>query len=402
MLVDKVDVPQCALSSNSITTYIIMSALVDEALFIKRPDSTSKAETPSLDSASLKDLTNAELLDLTYHLLRSTNPSRDEALTLWELRLVLLMFENQLNAAKKEALNLNNALYLLENPNAPPPQTPPKPPPLGRTDSTASRRSGSPAVQTTPGIIYPLPKNNDGAIGFPLLLLILRLKLAPNLSLVNELYKLCYQLRLKGNPGEEAEIQRNLVSLSYEIIMVLTITRNFYTLLSFLKSLEADLAARQDKSSREYRHYASNVSLMIVLAHMLVLQSEDASRLDRDDLRQRYTNLDEFTVECFVNVLKRYSPMVSDGLAPSIGPDEEVTFERIIELVKEAKLTGRITCCTLASFQLGNLLEAEFKTVDGSKRLVAKAEPNDSHLGDFHSKVMAQWGNYIHKVYGIE
>lgn len=401
MLVDKVDVPQCALSSNSITTYIIMSALVDEALFIKRPDDTSKAETLNLDSASLKASTNAELLDLTYHLLRSTNPSRDEALTLWELRLVLLMFESQLGAAKKEALNLNNALYLLENPNAPPPQTPPKPP-LGRADSTASRRSGSPAVQAAPGIIYPLPKNNDGAIGFLLLLLILRLKLAPNLSLVNELYKLCYQLRLKGSPGEEAEIQRNLVSLSYEIIMVLTITRNFYTLLSFLKSLEADLAARQDKSSKEYRHYASNVSLMIVLAHMLVLQSEDASRLDRDDLRQRYTNLDNFTVECFVNVLKTYSPMVSDGLAPSIGPDEEVTFERIIELVKDGKLTGRITCCTLASFQLGNLLEAEFESVDGSKRLVAKAEPNVTRLGDLHSKVMSQWGNYIQKVYGIE
>lgn len=389
------------MTTNYHNNHSTMSALAGEALFIKKAEIPADGKVPDLDSASLESSSNEDLLNLTYKLLRADNLDKAEALTLWELRLVLLMFENQLGVAKKEAINLNNALYLQENPNAPPPPTPPQPP-LARTDSTASRRSASPAAPSTQGVIYPLLKNNDGAIGFPLLLLILRLKLAPNLSLVNELYKLCYQLRLKGVAKEEDEIRRNLVNLSYEIIMVLTITRNFQTLLSFLRSLETDLNAMEDKSQNDHKRYASNVSLMIVLAHMLILQGEDASKLDRADLRQRYADLDEFTTGCFHHILKSFSPMVSEGNVPSVGPDEEITYDKLIQLVKGGKLTGRITCCTLASFQLGNMFGADFESTLGSKQLVANVGPLESRFGDFYSKVMSQWGSYIHKLYGIE
>lgn len=389
------------MTTNYHNNHPTMSTLVDEALFIKKAEISADGKALNVDSASLENSSNEDLLNLTYKLLRADNLDKAEALTLWELRLVLLMFGNQLGVAKREAINLNNALYLQENPNAPSPPVPPQPP-LTRTDSAASQRSASPAGHPAQGVIYPLLKNNDGAIGFPLLLLILRLKLAPNLSLVNELYKLCYQLRLKGVAREEDEIRRNLVNLSYEIIMVLTITRNFQTLLSFLRSLETDLNAMEDKSQIDHKRYASNVSLMIVLAHMLILQDEEAVKLDRDDLRQRYANLDKFTIDCFHHILKSFSPMVSEGNVPSVGSDEEITYDKLIQLVKGGKLTGRITCCTLASFQLGNMFGADFESTLGSKQLVANVGPLESRFGDFYSKVMSQWGSYIHKLYGIE
>lgn len=389
------------MTTNYHNNHPTMSTLVDEALFIKKAELSADGKVPNIDSASLENSSNEDLLNLTYKLLRADNLDKAEALTLWELRLVLLMFGNQLGVAKREAINLNNALYLQENPNAPPPPAPPQPP-LTRTDSAASQRSASPAVPSAQGVIYPLLKNNDGAIGFPLLLLILRLKLAPNLSLVNELYKLCYQLRLKGVAREEDEIRRNLVNLSYEIIMVLTITRNFQTLLSFLGSLETDLNAMEDKSQNDHKRYASNVSLMIVLAHMLILQGEEAIKLDRADLRQRYADLDKFTIDCFHHILKSFPPMVSEGNVPSVGSDEEISYDKLIQLVKGGKLTGRITCCTLASFQLGNMFGADFESTLGSKQLVANVGPLESRFGDFYSKVMSQWGSYIHKLYGIE
>lgn len=380
--------------------------LNDESLFVLRPNDEIISEEVVLDPNSLESASNLDLLTSTYNLLRSPNNTKAEALALWELRLVLLLFENHLTAAKREAVNLNNALYLLENPDAASPSAPGARPPVARTDSIITRRPGSPGMINAPGVIYPLPKNNDGAIGFSLLLLILRLKLAPNLSLVNELYKLCYQLRLKGRVGEEEETQKNLISLSYEIIMVLTITRNYYTLLSFLKSLESDLEAEKKSKSGYNVVFASNVSLMIVLANMLILQAEERSRLDVPELRQRFENLNAFTTDCFVNVLRTFSPMVSDSSDPPLASDEELSFEKLIELIKAAKLTGRVTCCTLASFELGNMLDAEFEAEsEGNlgRRLVAKprASPIET-LEKLHAKTKSQWGSYIHKVYGIE
>lgn len=404
-LVDTHTTQISSLLLKQIQTLSTMSGhLTDANLFVFRgSDSDEDTDTSTL-LESPESASNRSLLQSTYHVLKKKKLSVAEALTVWELRLVLLMFENQLIAAKKEAVNLNNALYLAENPNTQP-QVPLVRSPLARADSASSRQSAS---SSPANVVYPLPKNNDGAIEFSLLLLILRLKLAPNLSLVNELYKLCYQLRLKGSVGEEAEIQKNLRSLSYEIIMVITITRNYYTLLSFLKSLESDLLAQQQKlDTVNATHYASNVSLMIVLAYLLILQGLDKSEATQTDLRKRFDDLDDFTKSCFVNVLRTYSPMVSEGAGPAVGPQEEVTFGGVVELVKAGKLTGRITCCTLASFEIENMYHAAFEelTVDGTsgKRLVAKVVPQlHSKFDRAYARVMGQWGNFIHKVYGIE
>ncbi|KAF3992456.1 hypothetical protein FT663_00736 [Candidozyma haemuli var. vulneris] len=378
--------------------------LTEENLFVLRPQNPDVSEETVFDQELLDKASNQDLLSCTYTLLKGQKLSKAEALTLWELRLVLLMFGNQLAAARREAVNLNNALYLSENPTAAPPQQSIPRPQIGRSDSTASRRSGSSPGPNAPGnVVYPFPKNNDGAIGFSLLSLILRLKSAPNLSLVNELYKLCYQLRLKGSSGEEAEIQRNLISLSYEIIMALMITRNFYTLLSFVESLEAGVKAREDSSSEEYLHYSSNVSLTIVLANMIIRQSEGIDDFDVAELRQRFENLDQFTLDCFVNVLRKYSPMVGESGGPSVGSDEDVDYDKLLELVKQGKLTGRIVCSTLASFELGNMYRAEFQEVDKDKRLAANPAPHTgTRFENVYTKVMSQWGNYIEKVYGLE
>ncbi|OBA22522.1 hypothetical protein METBIDRAFT_11348 [Metschnikowia bicuspidata var. bicuspidata NRRL YB-4993] len=202
-----------------------------------------------------------EILDSTYFALRgAVLQSAGECLAAWEIRLLILLFSGQLARAKREAVALNNALYLRENPGANraslastpfkhPANTPPSP-------GTGGSRHG-PAVLP----VYPLPNNNDGQIPDSLLMLMVSLKAAPSLARVNEIYRLCYQKRLKGDRenagvfvGTGNGLQARLMALAYAVIAVLFVTRNHATLVSFLASLRGDL---QEAIARNRRGDAS-------------------------------------------------------------------------------------------------------------------------------------------------
>ncbi|KAK6875479.1 hypothetical protein K6H11_000898 [Candida tropicalis] len=170
------------------TTY-----LTKDSLFLKLPTE------PTTNSITLKDLYNDlsanpisydSIINKTYYLLKSSlssSPSSEltvqTCLKLWQIRLTCHLFNNNLNYAKKESINLNNSLYLNENHNI----------------SPSSLNTISGGTNGNNNLLYPLPKNNLMIIDYKLLILLMRLKNFPNLNLTNELYKLIWQIRLKSN-----------------------------------------------------------------------------------------------------------------------------------------------------------------------------------------------------------
>lgn len=170
------------------TTY-----LTKDSLFLKLPTE------PTTNSITLKDLYNDlsanpisydSIINKTYYLLKSSlssSPSSEltvqTCLKLWQIRLTCHLFNNNLNYAKKELINLNNSLYLNENHNI----------------SPSSLNTISGGANGNNNLLYPLPKNNLMIIDYKLLILLMRLKNFPNLNLTNELYKLIWQIRLKSN-----------------------------------------------------------------------------------------------------------------------------------------------------------------------------------------------------------
>ena len=239
--------------------------LSKDSLFLKLPTDLSKDEISVLDlyhditsltTTPTPKVTFDSIINKTYYLLKSTNDISN-ALKLWQIRLTCHLFNNQLSYAKKELINLNNTLYLQENHNI----TPPPPPPAASSSSSLSLSNGSTPNATTTTTtnnnpIYPLPKNNQLIIDFKLLILLLRLKNFPNMNLINELYKLIYQLRLKRNDNINNDqisllLVKNLQNLSYDNIVILTLTKNYLTLINFLSNLIQELKELKDSEDKK-------------------------------------------------------------------------------------------------------------------------------------------------------
>lgn len=356
-------------------------SLSSDTLFVQQPDPANGQ--PRLTPDYVAVATPAQLVDATYYALKDPGPN---TLQIWELRLVLLLFNHQLAAAKQEAVNLNNALYLLEN-------EPPKPGP--------------------DAAIYPLPKNNDGSISFALLLLVLRLKSVPNLALVNELYKLCYQLRLKGSTG--ADVQPKLAKLAYAVMLVLAITRNYFTLLSFLDSLRADI--RGDLPL--HRDYASNVSLVWVLVSMLILKARstenkgdtadtatEKAKTQRELLHELlsrlqpvYSCVEQSSLDAVKYVLQTYSH-IPGGVVEELHID--LSLSGLADLTVSGNISTRIICCTLAVWDLQTTFSTLLAEKEGKVVFEVEAPLGDTELDAVFGLVMSRWGSYVNKVFGIE
>lgn len=380
--------------------------LVSEFLFAQTPQTGEESTDRFYETEFVRSASNQDLIDLTYHILRNGNLTVDETLKLWEIRLTLTLFNDQLALARKEAVNLNNALYIRENPNAPPPSQ-------SRMNSSQSLNEAGQNAQTSgpipANVVYPLPKNNDGQIGYNLLLIILRLKSVPNLILVNEIYKICYQMRLKGTSSEAAALLAKLTNLSYEVIMVLLITRNSFTLISFLDSLRQDVQTKidnADNSSHSKRLY-SNVCLLEVLVTLMVWAKSTIEAKEQSvppQVTDLFGKVDEVSLASLKFVLQNVHSTVG-------GPESEdskitmesLTLAKLAQLVKDKTISLRTVCCTLATWELSNVYQTELDEDEGKLRLVVEAlgEPK-SKLDRVYAEIIPRWGQYVNKVYGLE
>lgn len=382
------------------------SHLCSDSLFSQIPQGNDDTSDLFYDVEYVRSASNQQLIDCTYRQLKSGDLSVEEALKVWEIRLTLTLFNDQLQQAKREAVCLNNALYTFENPNAPPLTASRMGSSTSLSDSTSASR-GTPHQYTN--VVYPLPKNNDGSIEYRLLLIILRLKSVPNLILVNELYKICYQMRLKGSSSEAIKLQAKLTNLSYEVIMVLTITRNYSTLLSFLNSLRRDVRAKcnnADNGSHNER-YLSNVSLIQVLITLFVW-TKNKSHEELSDLPPEiaatFELVDETSLASLKHVLQSFSSVVGGPqLDHQIKLSDPLSLSKIAELVYNKQLSARTICCTLATWELSNVFRTELVEDNGKSQLMVETvDEQKSKLDIVYGEIMKRWGRYFNKVYGIE
>lgn len=384
---------------------LLQAKLADDSLFI-RPSQNPNVDPNIFTNADLlKDSSKSDLIDCTLSILKSPDLAIEDVFSIWELRLTLLMLDNQLSVAKAEAIGLNNALYLHENPTASstPRPTHPSPRPMLSQVSSSNSVNSLKNDSHVPNFVYPLTKNIQELLGHPLQFLILRLRSVPNLSLVNELYKLCYQFRLKGTSVQEKFLQSHLISLAYEIIMVLTITRNHATLISFLNSLRNDIAIRREQEDTlQYLHFSLNISLMWIIASTHLRMKNGASLEPvLPELKQVFDELDSFTLQCIQNVLRTYTPLIGGDSKVVLSQDDEFDFKVLISLAQENKISGRIICCTLAAFELQNAYGADF--IDNQQALSLPSKPiSNFKFSQAHEHIMGKLAQNLNKVFAIE
>ena len=423
--------------------------------------------TTTTTTTTLETIYNS-IINKTYYLLKSINDV-SIALKLWQIRLTCHLFNNQLNYAKKELINLNNTLYLHENHNITPP-----PPLMGvsstsiSTSTSASASSLSLSNGSTPNIttttttnnpIYPLPKNNQLIIDFKLLILLLRLKNFPNMNLINELYKLIYQLRLKRNDNnninnnnndtndindDQLILIKNLQNLSYDNIVILTLTKNYLTLINFLNNLIQELQELNEKddklenmincSNYEFNYY-SNINLIYLIINLIVYHNQnhiDVVINDGDgDTKFNHiwnTQINQTTKNSLIYTLQHISPSLS--LTNSLHDNNNDSQESILQfkcdsiqdlgqLIQQGKITGRIICSMLGIWDLSNTFGFILSNNNNNnnntlrfmknnlqenqqQQLDINTLSNDEIINKCCHLLNDQWCKYINKVYGLE
>lgn len=386
-----------------------------ESLFLKFP-------TVPLDKYSVEDLLEGikskrsynEIIDLTYYLLKNNSLSLSEILKIWEIRLILHLFNNQLSFAKKEAINLNNALYLNENNNIAPTQGQQAQSPNSNNDSrTSSMNSATGNTPSpNPGLqpIYPLPKNNNGVIEHSLLMMILRLRSIPNLSLVNEFYKLCYQLRLRssGAQEEKLDLQLKLINLSYDIIVILCITKNYHTLLNYLESIRYELVLQKKQGllSDTYKQYLSNVTLLWVIILIMVHVRNGAKKDKLTDIITKYyqqafeDDVYELSMNSLSYILSHILPLPSSDDMAKV-PQGPLTILHLVQLVLLGDISGRIICSTIGLWDISNV-HGYTLTKDDEFKLSRQPKDVSSNVLLCYDELTNDWGKFIYKVYGLE
>ena len=381
------------------TTY-----LTKDSLFLKLPTE------PTTNSITLKDLYNDlsanpisydSIINKTYYLLKSSSSSSQSSeltvqtcLKLWQIRLTCHLFNNNLNYAKKELINLNNSLYLNENHNI----------------SPSSLNTISGGANGNNNLLYPLPKNNLMVIDYKLLILLMRLKNFPNLNLTNELYKLIWQIRLKSNntPQDDTnDMNIILENLSFDNIVILIITKNFIPLINFLNQLIEEL--KELNKTKENQYY-SNICLIYIIINLIVYCKKGKLGGIFDNVKQLWENdVNQFTKNCLNYSLQTISPIITQS-NPSESIHKCETIDDLVELVNNDLITGRIICSTLGIWDLINNYDFTLAESEDGLQFRGKTSANkdisslsDEDLANECLKVLeSQWCKYINKVYGLE
>lgn len=313
------------------------AVLLNHTLFEKKPPPTNTKVTlnqlcETCDTLETQD-NLLKAIDYTFYLLRDADVELETQLKLWKIRLTLFLFAKQLNTAKREAINLNNALYDSENQNV-----------LDSSDRSPQR-------------VNPLPKNNNGLIDHELLVLLLRLKSAPNMNLVNEFYKLSYQLRLRSSAADRKATSKKLSRMSLDVMMVLVVNRAYTTLRNLLKSILHEIS--DNKEDAHYQNHASNMFLMWIIASYLILPSHNSPEKNNMDFgpvstecRLAYERLQPATIDALKTVLSQVSPHLDESSQPLLEVGQGCNFQQLLDLLRKGSVTSRTICALLGIWDL--------------------------------------------------
>lgn len=385
-------------TSSTQTSTFHMDYITSAELFDRQPQSAVFVDN-FYDASFVSRASIGQLLDLTHAVITSGELSVSETLRVWELRLTLHLFDGHLSTAKIEAINLNRSIHLHENPDQsryPQNQT-------GLRSSATALGPGATGAAGNVQYVYPLPRNNSNEIPYLLLLLLLRLKSSPSMSMVNECYRMCYQLRLRGQALENQLLQSQLIQLAYLISVQLVITKNTLTLVSFLDSLLISLKDQlRIASSEKVLKYVENITFAQFLARALAIlrHSKDPAVQDVqfEALRPAFDHQSPSAINSLRFALNNWASHVA---APP--PEEKITmdmmtFDEIITMIKSGRLSTRIVCCTLAVWDLGSAFNS---SVDDDELLV-EVSKNGDRFDDVYAVIMSRWAHHGNRVFCIE
>lgn len=364
-------------------------------LFVHQPSATIAPDRIK-DISYVSAASRADLIDLTHSVITSAVFPVQETLRVWELRLTLLLFEGKLAVAKQEGINLNRSIYLHENPGHL----------KSNQDQSQTPTRGGALAAPPPPQAFPLPRNNEKSVPHLLLLLLLRLKSTPSMGTVNECYRVCYQLRLRGLAAESAKLQSQLMQLAYLIIVELIITKNIPTLVSYLESLVAGLQQQINNQKTERAEtYLSNIKLIEFLAHGLVIMRNTKDTATQDvqfeALRPEYAQITETvpnSLEALRFALNSWAPFVGGPAPENRLEPTDLGFDSMVSMMRNGRISTRIICCTLAVWDLDASFSA--KIVDG--QVIVEVGEVGTELDHAYESVMTQWAGQANRVFCIE
>lgn len=366
--------------------------ITSRGLFERAPDQyLSPGKINELDF--VKSASIPLLIDLTYVVITAAVFNVPETLRVWELRLTLLLFSGQLAIAKREAINLNRLIYLHENPDQ-------LKNPLIQTPVPGSASGQGPNVSQH---LYPLPRNNENSVPYLLLLLLLRLKSTPSMGMVNECYRLCYQLRLRGKLLESDVLQKRLMQLAYLIVVQLVITKNNLTLLSYLESLSQSLQLQlKVRPTSKVLEYSDRINFAFFLAQGLAILRHTKESVVQDAqfeaLRPNFESSTPQVLELLMFALNSWAPHVNGPSPEEKLAMSDLTFENVVFMMRTGRISVRIVCCTLAVWDLDSAFDV---TLEDNK-LVLKVSSNGEQLDNTYEYIMSQWGQHVNRVFCVE
>lgn len=350
--------------------------LLNSSLFARIPPSSSTTFTLEQLNADIDaQKPFSSLIDMTFHLLQDPLVGLENKLKLWKIRLTLLLLGSMLPVAKREAVNLNNALYDLENQSI--------------TEKNTPR-------------VNPLPKNNNGLIDHELLVLMLRLKSTPNMNLVNEFYKLSYQLRLRSSLADRETLFWRLSRISFDVAVVLVVNKSYATLVNLLGSILHEM--KLIKKGDHYTQHASNVTLLWIIAGCLLRLSVAKGPTYLDEITKEYgtyyDGLLDSTKEALLTVLSQVAPLFQNSEPPLEEYQSDLSLEQLAQFVKEGTITSRTICSLLGIWDLQYCYRFQLKDA----RLIPDEIKGDldNSLNLAERKVENMWSSNYSRVYGLE
>ena len=350
--------------------------LLNSSLFARAPPSSIvnfTLDQLNADIDAQKPLSS--LIDLTYHLLRDPLVGLENKRKLWKIRWTLLLFGNMLPVAKREAVNLNNALYDLENQSI---------------------------TETNTPKVNPLPKNNNGLIDHELLVLILRLKSTPNMNLVNEFYKLSYQLRLRSSLADRETLLWRLSRISFDVVVVLVVNKAYSTLVNLLGSILHEL--KLTKKGDHYTKHASNVTLLWIIAGCLLKLSTTKGSTYLDEITKvygtYYDGLLDSTKEALLMVLSEVAPLIQNSKPPLEDHQYDVSLEQLGRFIQDGSITSRTICSLLGIWDLQYCYRFQLKDAKLVADEIKGGMNNSINLAE--RKVEKMWSSNYSRVYGLE
>ncbi|KAK6201045.1 uncharacterized protein RJT21DRAFT_1006 [Scheffersomyces amazonensis] len=358
--------------------------ITQDILFVRKPAENLSLLSideiyQELDSSSINYDT---VIDQLYHIIKSNNhiSNINQLLKLWEIRLNLLVFSNRVDIAQQEAINLNNILYLQEN------------------------------IKDESITVYPLPKLDLKYYRF--LILILKLKSeqvsgtngavfnpAVGLNIINEIYKLNYQLRLK----DTNQVQLKLIDLSYKLIINLIRLNSFNTLLTFLNGVIHELVIKTgtaDKLEDLQSQYLSNLIVIALIVNKYLLTETDSSKESiKRILSFKFTELfnnqvNQYTYDTFSYIINKSVSNIDDFI------EEPILFKTVIKILGLWDLLDNNPLVTLQHKESD--LEPEELPLTLTLNETQQDNVNGISIVDkIYNKVNNQWYNHLDKSYGL-